>query len=69
MNTPEVPATLQPPRTPRNCWTWIIRSCPYCSQTHTHGAGRNGTVAGSRVAHCATGSSPKPSYRITPTTT
>ena len=63
----EAPAILAPPRRRNRPWLWIIPNCPYCGSRHVHGAGRDGNLAGTRTAHCAT-STPRLSYRITPTT-
>ncbi|MEU4235107.1 hypothetical protein AB0F17_63475 [Nonomuraea sp. NPDC026600] len=61
----EAPAILTPPTRRGDCWLWIIPSCPYCRSQHTHGAGPDGTVGGSRVPHCTTDERP-PAYLITP---
>ncbi len=36
----------------RTHYLWVLLDCPHCHQRHTHGAGRDGTVDGHRVAHC-----------------
>ena len=40
------------------CDIWVIASCPFCGQRHTHGAGD-----GFRLAHCVT-ILPKESYYL-----
>lgn len=67
MNPPPVAlAELIPPGPGhRTHYLWRILDCPHCHRQHTHGAGRDGTDAGHRVAHCATGQ-PNPGYILEP---
>lgn len=43
---PKVPAKLS-----RNRITFTVR-CPFCDETHIHGAGADGNLYGHRSAHC-----------------
>lgn len=32
--------------------SWIIRRCPWCKRTHSHGRPSTDTEPGTRVSHC-----------------
>ena len=50
---PSAPAILQ---RGRECWLWIVPSCPFCGKRHTHGGGPlDGDpreYLGGRASHC-----------------
>lgn len=43
----------------RDCWLWVVPTCPLCGGKHTHGGGSYQDdpreMLGHRIAHCGTG--------------